>query len=198
MTSGFGPAFDGSFAIPETAGILVLTRQVINQTYYYDVALMRGRRKMQDMSRTEKRAGGALRLFIVGLLTIAAAVVADLLVRALAFAIWPISPTFLPLQIGAVSVFAAVLVGGGVLVYALAVRFSRHPARTYTLIALIALLLSLVPPVMLFFNPDTRALPGVTPLAASILIVLHIMDALIALVLLTRLAPSDGRAAHIS
>jgi hypothetical protein len=48
---------------------------------------------------------------------------------------------------------------------------------------------------MLVFQPDTRALPGVTPLAASILIVLHIIDALIAIVLLTRLAPSKGRAA---
>ena len=151
------------------------------------------------MVRTEKRAGGALWLFIVGVLTMAAAVVADLAVRALAFAIWPISPTFLPLQVvGSVSVFAAVLVGGGVLVYALVVRFSRHPARTYTVIALIALLLSLVPPVMLFFHPNTRALPGVTPLAASILMVLHIIDALITLVLLTRLAPTDGRAAHTS
>ena len=111
---------------------------------------------MQDIVRTEKRAGRALRPFIVGVLTIAAAVVADLLVRALAFAIWPISPTFLPLQVRLVSVFAAVLVGGGVLVYALVVRFSRHPARTFTMIALIAI------------------------------------------ALLTRLAPSDGRAAHIS
>jgi len=150
---------------------------------------------MQDIVRTEKRASGALRLFIVGVLTMAAAVVTDLAVRALAFAIWPISPTFLPLQVGAISGFTIVLVGGGVLVYALVVRFSRHPARTFTMIALIALLLSLVPPVMLFFNPDTRALPGVTPLAASILMVLHISDALIAIVLLTRLAPSKARSA---
>jgi hypothetical protein len=82
-----------------------------------------------------------------------------------------------------------------VLVYALVARFSTRPARTYTMIALLALLLSLVPPGMLVFQPDTRALPGVTPLAASILIVLHIIDALIAIVLLTRLAPSKGRAA---
>ncbi len=154
---------------------------------------------MQDRVQTEKRAGGALRLFIVGVLTIAAAVVADLVVRALAFAIWPISPAFLPLQVGSVSVFAAVLVGGGVLVYVLVVRFSKQPARTYTMIALIALLLSLVPPIMFFFNPAafTRLLPGVTPLAASILMGLHIIDASIAIVLLTRLAPSKGRAAHI-
>lgn len=85
------------------------------------------------------------------------------------------------------------------LVYVLVVRFSKQPARTYTMIALIALLLSLVPPIMFFFNPDafTRLLPGVTPLAASILMVLHIIDASIAIVLLTRLAPSKGRAAHI-
>jgi hypothetical protein len=53
---------------------------------------------------------------------------------------------------------------------------------------------------MFFFNPDafTRQLPGVTPLAASILMVLHIIDASIAIVLLPRLAPSKGRAAHIA
>jgi heme/copper-type cytochrome/quinol oxidase subunit 3 len=151
---------------------------------------------MQDMVRTEKRASGALRLFMMGALTMAAAVVANLVVRSIAFAIWPISATFLPLQVGSICVFTAVLVGGGVLVYALVVRFSRHPSRTFTMIALITLLLSLGPPVMLFFNPDTRMLPGVTPLAASILMVFHIMDALIAIVLLTRLAPSKGRVAH--
>jgi hypothetical protein len=151
---------------------------------------MRGRRKMQDIVQTEKRASGALRLFMVGMLTIVAALVANLVVRSLAFAIWPISPDFLPLQVGSICFFTVVLVGGDVLVYALVVRFSRHPVRTYTMIALIALLLSLVPPVMLFFNPDTRMLPGVTPLAASILMVIHIVDALIAIVLLTRLAPS--------
>lgn len=150
---------------------------------------------MQDIVRTEKRAGGALRLFIVGIVTIVAALLVNLVVRTLAFAIWPISPVFLPLQTGAISGFTIVLVGGGVLVYALVARFSKQPARTYTMIALIALLLSLIPPIMLFFNPDTRALPGVTPLAASILMVLHISDALIAIVLLTRLVPSKGRAA---
>ena len=153
---------------------------------------------MQDIVQTETRSSGALRLFMVGVLTIAAAVVANLVVRSLAFASLPISPTFLPLQVGSICVFTVVLVGGGVLVYALVMRFSRHPARTYIIIALIALLLSLVPPVMLFFNPDTRMLPGVTPQAASILMVLHIVDALIAIVLLTRLAPSKGRAASIS
>lgn len=150
---------------------------------------------MQDMGRTEKRASGALRLFTVGALTMATAVVANLVVRSIAFAIWPISATFLPLQVGSICVFTAVLVGGGVLVYALVVRFSRRPARMFTMIAAIALLLSLVPPVMLVFHPDTRALPGVTPLAASILVVFHIMDALIVIVLLPWLAPSDRRAA---
>lgn len=151
---------------------------------------------MQDNVHTEKRASGALRLFIVGVLTIAAAVVADLVVRALAFAIWPISPVFLPLQIGSISVFAAILVGIGVLVYALVVRFSKQPARTYIIIALIALLLSFVPTSMLFFYPGARRVfPGITPLATSILIVLHIIDAMIAIVLLTRFAPSKGRAA---
>ena len=67
---------------------------------------------MQDTVRTEKRAGGALRLFMIGVLTIVAALLVNLVVRALAFATWPISPGFLPLQIGAISGFTIVLVGG--------------------------------------------------------------------------------------
>ena len=150
---------------------------------------------MQDTLPTEKKAGGALRLFMIGVLTIATTLGVNLAVRMLAFASLPISPVFLPLQIGAISGFTIVLVGGGVLVYAGITRFSRHPARTYTTIALLALLFSLIPPVLLVFHPDPRALPGVTPLAASILMVLHIIDALIVITLLTRLAPSRGRAA---
>lgn len=150
---------------------------------------------MQDTLPTEKRTGGALRFFMIGMLTIATTLVVNLVVRALAFAIWPISPVFLSLQIGAISGFTIVLVGGGVLVYAGVTRFSKHPARTYTTIALLALLFSLVPPVLLVFHPDPRALPGDTPLAASMLMVLHIIDAVIVIVLLIRLAPSSGRAA---
>lgn len=151
---------------------------------------------MQDTVHTEKRAGGVLRLFMVGALTVAATLGVNLVVRALAFAIWPISPVFLPLQIGPLSVFTVVLVGGGVLVYVGVSRFSKRPARTYTLIALLALLLSLVPPGMLFFNPDPRLFLGVTRPATSILMALHIVDALIVIMLLTRLAPSKGRAAQ--
>lgn len=150
---------------------------------------------MQDTLPTVKRTGGALRLFMIGMLTIATTLVVNLVVRALAFAIWPISPVFLPLQIGPISGFTIVLVGGGVLVYAGVTRFSKRPARMYTTIALLALLFSLVPPTMLAFNPDPRALPGATPLAASMLIVLHIIDAVIVITLLIRLAPSKGRAA---
>ena len=150
---------------------------------------------MQDTIHTKKSAGGALRLFMVGMLTIVATLLVNLIVRGLAFATWPISPVFLPLQIGAISGLTIVLVGGGVLVYAGVSRFSRRPARTYTIIALLALLLSLIPPVQLFFNPDITTLPGTTPLAAGILMVLHIIDALLSIVLLTRLVPSKGRAA---
>ncbi|GHO71201.1 hypothetical protein KSC_100930 [Ktedonobacter sp. SOSP1-52] len=47
---------------------------------------------------------------------------------------------FHQLQIGQLSISTVVYVGIGVLVYALVVRFSKRPARIYTIIALIALL----------------------------------------------------------
>lgn len=150
---------------------------------------------MQDTFSAEKRAGGVLRLFIVGVLTIATTLGVNLVLRTLAYASLPISPIFLPLQIGSISVFTVVLVGGGVLVYAAVTRFSKRPARTYTLIGVSALLLSLIPNVLLLLNPDTRTFPGVTRLATSILILFHIVDAGITIMLLTRLAPSKGRVA---
>lgn len=150
---------------------------------------------MHDTLPAGKRTGGVLRLFIIGMLTIATTLEVNLIVRALAFAVWPLSPVFLPLQIGAISAFTVILVGGGVLVYAVVTRFSKRPAHTYITIALLALLLSLIPPILLAFHPDPGALPGVTPLAASLLIILHSIDALIVLTLLLLLAPSKGRAA---
>lgn len=150
---------------------------------------------MQDTIPIEKRADGVLRIFMVGVLTIVTTLAVNLVIRTLAYASLPISPIFLPLQIGSISVFTVVLVGGGVLVYAAVTRFSKRPARTYTLIALVALLLSLVPNMLLLLNPDPRMLPGVTRLATSMLMILHIIDASITIMLLTRLAPSKGRAA---
>lgn len=150
---------------------------------------------MQDTFPTEKRTGGVLRLFMVGVLTIATTLGVNLVIRTVAYAIFPLSPIFLPLPIGSISVLTVVLVAGAVLVYAGVTRFSQRPARTYTLIALIALLLSLIPNALLLLHPDARMLPGVTRLATSILMVLHLIDAVLALVLLTRLAPSKGRAA---
>ncbi|GHO47746.1 DUF6069 family protein [Ktedonospora formicarum] len=150
---------------------------------------------MQENTQNEKKVNGNLRTFIVGVLTVVAALVANLVIRALAFAIWPISPIFLPLKITSIGAFTIVLVGGSALIYMLVSRFSRQPTRIFTCIALIALLLSCVPNALLFLNPDTRMWPGITPLAITILIVLHVVDAIIVIMMLTRFAPSKGRPA---
>jgi hypothetical protein len=124
-----------------------------------------------------------------------ASLAVNLVIRTLAFALWSISPLFLPLQIGPVSVFTIILVRGGVLVYALVARFSKHPTRTYTIIALIVLLISLIPDILLLITSDPKVFLGITRPATSILITFHLIDAAIAIVLLTRLAPSKGQLA---
>ena len=55
---------------------------------------------MQDTFPTEKRTGGVLRLFMVGVLTIATTLGVNLVIRTVAYAIFPLSPIFLPLPIG--------------------------------------------------------------------------------------------------
>ena len=134
------------------------------------------------MLHVEKRATGARRLIVVGLLAIVTALVANLVIRALAFALLPLSPDIFQLQLVPICFFTVLLVGAAVLVYAAVLRFAKRPARVYTLIALIVLVLSFIPDIMKF---------GATnPLAMSVLLAFHVVDAAIVLVAMLRFVPS--------
>src|SRR6266851_5312022 len=71
------------------------------------------------------------RLWWVGPLTVTAAIVAVLAVRAGAGVVLTVSPDFKPFLWGAVIVFTAVLVTVAVLVFAVVARFAGNPVRTY-------------------------------------------------------------------
>lgn len=126
------------------------------------------------------------RLWWVGLLTIVLAVVANLIVRAVALLFVTVPPEFLPLSDPMPTIIFTV---GGVLaaviVFAIVGRFTRRPARVYTIIAVIALLLSLVPDIMMLVAPASFPFPGANVGTVSVLLTQHIVAAVIAVWILT-------------
>lgn len=127
------------------------------------------------------------RLLRAGVLTILAAVAANLVVRLLAGALIPIDPAFLPLGFGAIAAFTILGVGLGALVYAFIARRAANPARTFTIVAVIALVVSILPNLALMANPAAAPMPGGTAAYYGLLILFHVVAGVVAIVLLPRL-----------
>jgi hypothetical protein len=126
------------------------------------------------------------RLWWVGLLAIVLSVAANLVVRALALTLLPIAPEFIPLSTpGPVIFFTAIGVLAAVLVFALVGRFSTRPARTYTVLAVVALVLSLIPNVLMLVNPASFPFTGINAANVVVLMVQHGVAAAVAVWVLT-------------
>ncbi len=123
------------------------------------------------------------RLWWVGLLTIIAAVVVNILISLLAKALFAVAPTFLPLQIVFIpfTVFGSL---GAIIVFALLGRFARRPISTFRRTVWIVLLVSFIPDLLVGFS---RPFPGTTPQVVGTLMLMHVATAMICLNTLTRL-----------
>lgn len=123
-----------------------------------------------------------------GLVAIVGSVVANLLTIPLLWLLAPdVPPDFPPFQMGAIAFFTVIQVGAGVIVFALITRFLQRPIRTFTIVALIALVLSCIPNVALAANPTAAPFPGGNAAAFLALIIPHIVAAAITITTLTRL-----------
>ena len=134
------------------------------------------------------------RLLWVGPLAVAAAIVAVLAVRVMAFATLDLSPEFPPLTWTGLIVFTAVLVSAAVLVFAAVGRWAVKPVRIYRRLAFGALLVSMIPDLLL---PGSG--PGATWPAAMVLMVTHVAAWWPTVSILTRLTvrqptPAPGAA----
>ena len=140
-------------------------------------------------SPNEMRSTKSFSLWLVSLFTIGAATGANLIVRALAFALLPLSTHFPPLEGQSVIVLtvAGVALASGV--YALVRRLSTHPVRTYTLIAGVALVISLLPLALIWSDPAAFG-PGTTRPEVAVMAVFHCVAALLSAGMLPRLAPA--------
>jgi hypothetical protein len=129
------------------------------------------------------------RLVWVGPLTIVAAIVANVLIRQIATAVLQPDPMFMPLSFPVPIVFTFIGVLGAVIVYALVARFSRRPIRLFRRIALITLLVSFIPDILMLI---TGFNPGTTAANVVVLMLMHVVAWAISVQMLTRLTRAEA------
>lgn len=120
------------------------------------------------------------RLWWVGLLAIVLSVVANLIVRAIALPFVTVPPEFVPLSspVPAI-VFTTAGVLAATLVFALVGRVARRPARVYSIVAAVVLVLSLIPNVMMLVDPASAPFPGGNVGSNTVLMLQHVVAAVV-------------------
>lgn len=146
-----------------------------------------------DPGSTPARSADRGRIWRAGLISILGAIIANLILRAIFFALLDLPADFPPLQPGSIIVFTAIFTAVGVLVYALVSRWSKNPARTFAIIAAVALVLSILPNLGLMANPAGAPFPGGSALAFGVLIIFHFSSALVFTGLLLYLTRAPAR-----
>lgn len=106
-----------------------------------------------------------------------AAVAVNVLVRAIALAVFDIPDSFEHIELRAVVVSTLFGVVAAALVYAVVRRVADDPARTFTIVALIALVLSLAAPLSLGFDEAA---------AVGTLVLMHVLTAAIVIATFSR------------
>lgn len=125
------------------------------------------------------------RLAFVGAVAVAVAVVVNVLIRTVAVSVLGIGEGFLPLGVGPTVVFTVAGMVGAVVVFGLILRFARHrPVWLFRRVALVVLVISLVPDVLLLFS---GSMPGATVASVGTLMVEHVASWAVAVGVLTTL-----------
>jgi hypothetical protein len=117
------------------------------------------------------------------------AVLANVLVYFIGSAVVGYDPEFVVLSnVSAVILFTVVPAIVAVLLYAVLMRFTANPARTFTIIAAVVLVVSLIPDVT--YIPTV---PGATVGQTAILSVMHVVAAVVIVGMLTTLIGPQTR-----
>jgi len=122
-------------------------------------------------------------------LTVLAALAANLAVRGVALAVFPISPEFHNLMWGHLAWVTVAAVGTAVLGFAVVGRYAARPIRLYRRIAAGVLVASFVPDVALYASDE----PGSSGAAIAALMVMHVVDAALCMWLLPALTSVRAR-----
>jgi hypothetical protein len=117
----------------------------------------------------------------VGPGTVLAAVAANALFYFVAGAVVVYNSEFLPLaSVGGAIIMTLAPAIGAVVLYAALLRFTRHPARIFTIISALVFIISLIP--VFTYIPTV---PGVTNAQTAILVLMHVVAASVIVALLT-------------
>ena len=124
------------------------------------------------------------RVALVGLATIVAAILANVVVYYLGRVTVGYDPQFTILaDVGTTIFFTVIPATFAVLLYALLLRFARHPARTFAIIAAVVFVVTTIPD----FTYIPTA-PGATTGQTAVLVLMHTVAAAVIVGLLTRFA----------
>jgi Family of unknown function (DUF6069) len=137
--------------------------------------------------RPASQQGFALRKLVwVGLLTIVVAALVNVVIRSLAVAFFGVPADFTDLQAPVVIGSTIVFLFLALLAFVLVGRFARRPVRFYRILALVALLVSFLFPILLLSG--AYPVPGMNLHIFWTMIVMHCASALVTVGLLTTLA----------
>ena len=130
-------------------------------------------------------------MLLAGVIAIVLSVVANLVVRWLGMLIITVPADFIPLAtIQPTIIFTTLFLVVATLVFAVINRFTSNPIRVWTIVGTIGFVISLLPDVMLLFNPASmQAVGTVTTGAVVILIAMHVVGFAITMWVFTRWAP---------
>ncbi|TME13651.1 MAG: hypothetical protein E6I80_01785 [Chloroflexi bacterium] len=138
-------------------------------------------------TRPTSQEGFAIRKLVwVGPLTILVAVLFNLVIRTIAVAFFGVSAGFTYLQAPFVIGSTAVFLVLALVAFLLVGRFARRPVRFYRVLALVALVVSFLNPVMALVGLFPA--PGMNLPTFWTMIVMHTVTAVITVSLLTRLS----------
>ena len=139
----------------------------------------------QPASRTPRRGRYAL----ISLATVAAAVLANVVVYYLGALLVGYHPDFMILaNPSGIALFTVVPAIVATLVYAALRRFARRPARTFAIISAVVFIVTTIPDFT--YIPSV---PGATAGQTAILVLTHVVAATVIVGMLTRLSPPRAR-----
>ncbi len=147
-------------------------------------------RSLNDVpTASVEKVVGFSRLWWVGLLVIVVATVVNIILALGTTALIPGLAAFLPLGAGPIGFFTFIGSLGAVIVFALLGRFTRRPIRLFRIVAVVVLVLSLIPDLLMLSQP---MFPSTTPTGVVVLMCLHVVVAAICVGMLTTLGRAQA------
>ena len=129
------------------------------------------------------------KLWTIGPLTVLAAVIGVLIVRAIALAV--LTPPFAPglAMIMLPIILTVILCTAAVIEFALVGRFSKNPIRTYIIISSVFLVISFLPDIAAVSAP----MPGAGWPYSISLMIMHVVAGFITVYMLTKLTTAENK-----